>query len=93
MHHLRDVATALYFVKINSAILSTVMFVAQACATLPPYTKDMLTRSIWFGDMLLGQFLGVLQMFCSGLSKSLMLNYILLCKFPPLDKIFIALVK
>jgi hypothetical protein len=40
--------------------------------------------------MLLAQFLGLLQMFMSSLSKSPMLGYILLRK-PPLDKIFIAL--
>jgi hypothetical protein len=37
MHDLRDIATALYFVKINLVVLSTIMFAAQACATLPPY--------------------------------------------------------
>jgi hypothetical protein len=41
-------------------------------------------------DMLLAQFLGLLQMSMSSLSKSPMLGYILLRK-PPLDKIFIAL--
>jgi hypothetical protein len=93
MHDLRDIATALYFVKINLVVFSTIMFAAQACATLPPYTKDMSARSIRLGDMLLGQLLDLLQMFYSGLSKSPMVNYIPLCKFPPLDKIFVALVK
>ena len=93
MHDLRDVVTALYFVKINSVVPSTITFAAQACATLPPYTKDMSVRSIWLDDMLLDQFLVLLQMFCSGLSKSPMLSYIPLGKFPPLDKIFVALVK
>ena len=39
MHDLRDVATALYFVKINSVVSFTITFAVQACATLPPYTK------------------------------------------------------
>jgi hypothetical protein len=69
MHDLRDIATALYFVKINSIVLSTITFVAQACPTLPLYTKDMSARSIQLGGMLLGQFLSLLQMFYSGLSK------------------------
>ena len=93
MHDLRDVATALYFVKINSVASSTITFAAQACATLPPYTKDMSARSIRLGGMLLGQFLSLLQMFCSSLSKTPLLSYIPLRKFPPLDKIFVALVK
>jgi hypothetical protein len=74
MHDLRDVATALYFIKINLVVLSTITFTAQACATLPPYTKDMPGWSIRLGGMLLGQFLGLFQMFCSGLSKSPKLN-------------------
>ena len=74
MHDLRDVATALYFLKINSVVPSTIRFAAQSCATLPPHTKDMPARSIWLGGMLLGQFLGLLQMFCFGLSKSAMLS-------------------
>ena len=93
MHDLRDVATTLYFVKINSVVPSTITFTAQACATLPPYTKDMPARSIRLDDMLLGQFLGLLQMFYFSLSKSPMLSYIPLGKFLPLDKIFIALAK
>ena len=93
MHDLRDVATALYLFKINSVVSSTITFAAQACATLAPYTKDMAVGSIQLGGVLLGQFLGLLQMFCSGLSKSPMLSYIPLRKFPPLDKIFIALMK
>jgi hypothetical protein len=63
MHDLRYVASALYFVKINSVVSSTITFIAQACVTLPPYTKDMSSRSIWLGGMLLGQFLSLLQMF------------------------------
>jgi hypothetical protein len=93
MHDLRDIATALYFVKINSVVSSTIMFAAQACATLPPYTKYMPVRSIQLGVMLLGQFISLLQMFYSSVSKSPKLSYIPLRKFPPLDKIFVALVK
>jgi hypothetical protein len=93
MHDLRDVATALYFVKINLIVSSIITFTTHACATLPPYTKDMSARSIRLGDMLLGQFLGLLQMLCFGLSKSPMLSYIPLRKFLSLDKIFVALVK
>ena len=93
MHDLRDVATALYFFKINSVVSSTIMFTAQACATLAPYTKDMAAGSIRLGGVLLGQFLGLLQMFCSGLSKTPLLSYIPLRKFSPLDKIFVALMK
>ena len=93
MHDLSDVATALYFFKINSEVSSTIMFAAQACATLAPYTKDMAAGSIRLGGVLLGQFLSPLQMFCSGLSKTPLLSYIPLCKFPPLDKIFVALIK
>jgi hypothetical protein len=62
MHDLRDVATALYFVKINSVVSSTITFATHACATLPPYTKYKLARSIRLDDMLLGQVLGLLQM-------------------------------
>ena len=69
------------------------MFAAQACATLAPYTKDMVAGSIRLDGVLLGQFLGLLQMFCSGLSKMPLLSYIPLCKFPPLDKIYVALMK
>jgi hypothetical protein len=43
--------------------------------------------------MLLGQFLSLLQMFASGLSKSPKLSQIHLRNFQPLDKIFVALVK
>ena len=93
MHDLRDVATALYFVKINSIVSSTIMFAAQACATLVPYTKDMALGSIRLGGVLLGQFLGLHQMFSSNLSKTPLLNYIPRCKFPPLHKIFVALMK
>ena len=93
MHDLRDVATALYFVKINLVVSSTIMFAAQACATLALYTKDMAAGSIRLGGVLLGQFPGLLQMFCSGLSKTPLLSYIPLHKFPPLNKIFVALVK
>ena len=93
MHDMRDVATALYFFKINSIVSSTITFVAQACATLALYTKDMAAGSIRLGGVLLGQFLGLLQMFCFGLSKSSKLSYIPLRKFPPLDKIFVALMK
>ena len=93
IHDLRDVAIALYFVKINSVVSSTITFAAQACATLPPYTKDMSARSIWLNGMLLGQFLDLLQMFCSSLSKSPLLSYIPLRKFSPFDKIFVALMK
>ena len=93
MHDLRDVATALYFLKINSVVSSTITFAAQACATLPPYSKDMSVRSIRLGGLLLGQFLGILQMFCSGFSKSPMLSYIPLRKFSPLHKIFVTLMK
>ena len=53
----------------------------------------MAAGSIWLGGVLLGQFLGLFQIFCSGLSKMPLLNYILLRKFPPLDKIFVALMK
>jgi hypothetical protein len=74
MHDLRDVATALYFVKINSVVSSTITFIAQACVILPPYIKDMPVNSIRLSGMLLGQFLGLLQMFCFGLSKSLNLR-------------------
>jgi hypothetical protein len=93
MHDLRDVATELYFVKINSVVSSTIMFAAEACATPAPYTKDMAAGSIWLGGVLFGQFLGLLQMFYFSLSKSPLLRYIPLCKFPPLDKIFVALMK
>jgi hypothetical protein len=71
---MRDVKSALYFVKINSVISSTITFAGQPCATLPPYTKDMPAMSIWLNGMLLGQFLGLLEMFYSSLSKSPMLN-------------------
>ena len=93
MHDLRDVATALYLFKINSVVSSTITFAAQACATLAPYTKDMAAGSIRLGGVLLGQFLSLLQMFSSGLSKTPLLSYIPLRKFPPLHKIFIALMK
>ena len=93
MHDLRDVATALYLFKINSVVSSTITFAAQAGATLAPYTKDMAAGSIRLSGVLLGQFLGLLQMFCSGLSKTPLLSYIPLCKFTPLDKIFVALIK
>ena len=93
MHDLRDVATALYLFKINSVVSSTITFATQACATLALYTKDMAAGSIRLGGVLLGQFLSLLQMFCSSLSKSPMLSYIPLGKFPPLNKIFVALVK
>ena len=66
MHDLRDVATALYLFKINSVVSSTITFAAQACATLAPYTKDMAAGSIRLGGVLLGQFIGLLQIFCSG---------------------------
>ena len=82
MHNQRDVATALYFFKINSVVSSTITFAAQACATLASYTKDMAARSIRLGGVLLGQFLGLLQMFCSSLSKLPKLSYIPLRKFP-----------
>ena len=93
MHDLRNVATTLYFFKINSIVSSYITFVTQACATLAPYTKDMVAGSIWLGGVLLSQFLGLLQMFSSGLSKMLLLSYIPLRKFLPLDKIFVALMK
>ena len=93
MHHLRDVATALYFVKINSIVSSTITFAAQACATLALYTKDMEAGSIRLGGVLHGQFLGLLQMFCSSLSKTPLLSYFPLRKFSPLDKIFVVLMK
>ena len=93
MHDLRDVATALYLFKINSVVSSTITFATQACATLAPYTKDMAVGSIRLGGVLLGQFLSLLQMFCSDLFKMPMLSYIPLRKFSPLDKIFIALTK
>ena len=60
MHDLWDIATALYLFKINSVVLSTITFAAQACATLAPYTKDIATGSIRLGGVLLGQFLGLL---------------------------------
>ena len=85
MHDLRDVATALYIFKINSVVSTTITFAAQACATLAPYTKDMAAGSIRLGGVLLGQ--------CLGLSKMPLLSYIPLRKFPPLDKIFVALIK
>ena len=93
MHDMRDVATALYLFKINSVVSSTITFAAQACATLAPYTKDMVAGSIRLDGVLLGQFLSLLQMFYSGLSKTHLLSYIPLRKFPPLDKIFVALMK
>jgi len=93
MHDLRDIATALYLFKINSVVSSTITFATQACATLAPYTKDMVAGSIRLGGVLLGQFLGLLQMFCSGLLKTPLFSYIPLRKLPPLDKIFIALMK
>ena len=93
MHNLRDVATALYLFKINSVVSSTITFAAQACATLALYTKDMAAGSIQLDGVLLGQFLGLLQMFSSGLSKTPLLSYIPLRKFPPLHKIFVALMK
>ena len=93
MHDLRDIATALYLFKINSVVSSTITFAAQACATLAPYTKDLAAGSIWLGGVLLGQFLGLLQMFCSDLSKTPLLSYIPLRKFPPLDKRFVTLMK
>ena len=82
MHDLRDVATALYLFKINSVVSSTITFATQACATLAPYTKDMAAGSIRLDGVLLGQFLGLLQMFCSGLSKTPLPSYIPLRKFP-----------
>ena len=93
MHDLRDVATALYLFKINSIVSSTITFAAQACATIASYTKDMAARFIRLGGVLLGQFLDLLQMFSSGLSKTPLLSYIPVCKFPPLHKIFVALMK
>ena len=93
MHDLRDVATALYLFKINSVVSSTITFAVEACATLAPYTKDMAAGSIRLGGVLLGQFLGLLQMFSSGLSKMPLLSYIPLRKLPPLHKIFVALMK
>ena len=93
MQDLRDVATALYFFKINSVVSSTITFVAQDCATLAPYTKYMAVGSIRLGGVLLGQFLGLLQMFYYGHSKMPLLSYIPLRKFSPLDKIFVALIK
>ena len=93
MHDPRDVATALYLFKINSVVSSTITFAAQACATLAPYTKDMVAGSIQLGGVLLGQFLSLLQKFCSDLSKMPLLSYIPLRKFPPPDKIFVALMK
>ena len=93
MHDLRDVATTLYLFKINSVVSSTITFAAQACATLAPYTKDMAARSIRLDGVLLGEFLGLLQMFSFGLSKMPLHSYISLCKFPPLHKIFVALMK
>ena len=63
MHDLRDVATILYFVKINSVVSSTITFTTQACATLASYTKDMAVGFIRLGGVLLGKFLGLLQMF------------------------------
>ena len=93
MHDLRDIATVVYFFKINSVVSSTKTFAAQACATLAPYTKDMAAGSIWLGGVLLGQFLSLLQMFSSGLSKMPLLSYIPLRKFPSLHKIFVALMK
>ena len=93
MHDLRDVAIALYLFKINSVVLSTITFAAQACAPLTPYTKDIATGSIRLGGVLLGQFLGLLQMFSSGLAKMPLLSYIPLRKLPPLHKIFVALMK
>ena len=86
MHDLRDVATALYIFKINSVVSSTITFTAEACATLAPYTKNMAAGSIRLDDVLLGQFLGLLQIFCTGLSKTSLLSYIPLRKFPPLSK-------
>ena len=74
MNDLRDVATVLYLFKINSVVSSAITFATQACATLAPYTKDMAAGSIQLGGVLLGQFLGLLQMFCSGLSKSPMFS-------------------
>ena len=91
MHDLRDVATALYLFKINSVVSSTITFAAQACATLVP--KDMAAGSIRLGGVLLGQFLGLLQMFSFSLSKTPLLSYIPLRKFSPLHKIFVALMK
>ena len=82
MHDLRDVATALYLLKINSVVSSTITFAAQACATLALYTKDMVTGSIRLNGVLLGQFLSRLQMFSSSLSKTPLLSYIPLLKFP-----------
>ena len=93
MHDLRDVATSLYLFKINSVVSSTITFATQTCATLAPYTKDMAAGSIRLGGVLLGQFLGLLQMFNSSLSKTPLLSYIPLCKSLPLHKIFIALMK
>ena len=93
MHDLRDVPIALYFFKINSVVSSTITFTAEACATLAPYTKNMAAGSIRLDDVLLGQFLVLLQMFYSGLSKTPLLSYIPMRKFPPLDKIFVVLLK
>jgi hypothetical protein len=70
MHDLRDVATVLDFIQINSEVSSTMSFPTHVCATLPSYTKDVPVRSIRLGGMLLGQFFGLLQMFMSSLSKS-----------------------
>ena len=92
-HDLRDVATVLYLFKINLVVSSTITFAAQTCATLASYIKDMAAGSIQLGGVLLGQFLGLLQMFCSSLSKSPLLSYIPLRKFSPFDKIFVALMK
>ena len=93
MHDPRDVATTVYLFKINSVVSSTITFTAQACATLAPYTKDMVAGSIQLDGVLLGQFLGLLQMFSSGLAKMPLLSYIPLRKLPPLHKIFVALMK
>ena len=53
----------------------------------------MAAGSIRLEGVLLGQFLDLLQMFSSGLSKTPLLSYIPLRKFPPLHKIFVALMK
>ena len=69
MHDLRDVATALYLFKINMIVSSTITFVAQACATLAPYTKDMAAGSIRHGGVLLGQFFSLFKCLASTFPK------------------------
>ena len=94
MHNLRDVATALYFLKIHSVVATTITFTAQGHATLGSYIVNLPVWFIGLGGMLLRPTLNVVQMFFSSLSpwRNVACDPPLR-KARPLHKIFVALVK